>query len=116
MMSPTGGPVEPIEVKVSCATSEEARSIMADVVGRRLAACGHIWPMQTCYWWGGKVVDDDEYTLLLKTASIHFEAICEAIAARHSYELPSIVAVPLSGVGPGYLQWLMDSTGLSQSE
>ena len=108
--------MKPIEITVTCSTAEEARSIMRAVVEKRLAACGQTWPIDSCYRWDGEVAYDNEHVLLMKTVDTHFDAICGVIQVMHSYDLPSIVAIPLSDCGPGYLDWLLESTDTPQPE
>jgi periplasmic divalent cation tolerance protein len=100
----------PIEVTVTCASADEARTIIRAVVEARLAACGQTWPITSCYRWQGDVADGDEHLLLLKTLAVHFDAICEVIRSHHSYELPAIAAIPVSHAGPGYIEWIAGST------
>ena len=102
--------MKPVEITVTCAGEDEAVRIMRHAVEHRLAACGQTWPIRSCYRWEGTVVSDQEYVLLLKSVDSRFEALCEAIRSLHSYELPSIVMIPLEGTGKGYLEWMLDST------
>lgn len=102
--------VTPVEVTVTCASADEATSIARAIVEARLAACAQTWPIASCYRWDGAVVDDREHIVLLKTLDTCFDAICTTIRELHSYELPAIVMVPLGGWGPGYLEWLTEST------
>ena len=99
----------PVEVTVTCASADEADNIIRAALEKRLAACCQTWPIRSCYRWEGKIETDEEHLLLLKTAEEHFEAICELIRSLHSYDLPSIVMIPLAATGPGYLEWLEDS-------
>ena len=99
----------PVEVTVTCASADEADNIIRVALERRLAACCQTWPIRSCYRWEGKIETDEEHLLLLKTAEEHFAAICELIRSLHSYDLPSIVMIPLAAAGPGYLEWLTDS-------
>ena len=69
--------------------------------------------MRSCYRWNGKVVQDHEHVLLMKTVDIHFQALCNLIRSIHHYELPSIVMIPLKDYGPGYMDWLLEATGVS---
>jgi len=108
--------MRPVEITVSCGSTEEAHRIMRAVVERRLAACGQTWPMNSCYRWAGKVVSDEEHVLLLKSVDVHFDEVCEVIRSLHSYDLPSIVMIPLEGFGPGYLEWLLEATGCELPE
>lgn len=103
--------MDAIEVTVTCGSTDEARQIMRAAVEARLAACAQTWPVESCFRWGGEVANDREHLVLLKTIDSHFDALCELIRSRHSYELPAIVAVPLAASGPGYLDWLAESTG-----
>jgi periplasmic divalent cation tolerance protein len=100
----------PIEVTVTSASADEAQDIVRAVVEARLAACGQTWPITSCYRWQGEIADDDEHLVVLKTLSVHFDAICEVIRAHHSYELPAIAAIPVSHAGPGYVEWVTDAT------
>ena len=83
---------------------------MKAAVEGRLAACGQTWPIRSCYRWAGRVVNDEEHVLLLKSVDVHFGAVCDVIRSLHSYDLPSIVMIPLEGYGPGYLEWLLEAT------
>ena len=105
--------MKPVEITVTCGSAEEAGRIMHAVVEQRLAACGQTWPIRSCYRWQGGVVTDEEHVLLMKSVDVHFGAICEVIALLHGYELPSVVMIPLTGHGPGYLDWLLEATGLN---
>ena len=99
-----------IDVTVACGSADEARAIIRAVVDARLAACGQTWPITSCYRWRGEIAVDGEHLLLFKTLAEHFDAICAVIRANHSYELPAIAAVPLSRAGPGYVDWIVEST------
>jgi periplasmic divalent cation tolerance protein len=101
---------DPVEVTVSCASAIEAAAIGRRVVEERLAACAQTWPITSCYRWDGDVVVDSEWLLLLKTTRGQFDAICDLVVALHSYDLPAIVMLPIGAVGPGYTDWLTDST------
>ena len=105
-----GRGMKPVEITVTCTDEDEALRIMRHAVEHRLAACGQTWPIRSCYRWEEEVVLDREYVLLLKSVDSHFEALCEMIRSLHSYELPSIVMVPLDGTGTGYVEWLVGST------
>lgn len=102
--------MNPVEITVTCSSVEEAQTIAAKVVERRLAACGQSWPISSCYWWNAEVVQDTEHLVLFKTVDTHFDAICDTVRELHSYDLPAIVMIPLANVGPGYLDWLIAST------
>lgn len=106
----------PVEITVTCGSAGEAQRIMEAMVERRLAACGQTWPIRSCYRWAGRVVSDEEHVLLLKSVDVHFGAVCDVIRSLHSYDLPSIVMIPLDGYGPGYLEWLSEATDCQAPE
>ena len=108
--------MKPVEITVTCASAAEADSIMQSLVAKRLAASGQTWPIKSCYRWDGEVVTDDEHVLLLKTIDAHFNEICDIIRSVHSYELPSIVMIPIIDAGRGYMDWLLASTSTDSNK
>ena len=84
------------------------------LVAARLAACVNLIPgLTSIYRWQGKVQQDAETLLVIKTRHDRFDALSAAIRARHPYELPEIIAVPLSDGLPAYLDWLNQSLDAS---
>ena len=77
------------------------------LVAARLAACVNILaPCRSVYRWQGAVQHDEEHPLLIKTTRERYTALEAEIRARHPYELPEIIALP---IGPGlaeYLAWV----------
>lgn len=88
-----------------------ARALASHLVTERLAACVNILaPCRSVYRWQGKVEDAQEVPLLIKTSAARYTALEAAIRARHPYELPEIVAVPIArGLG-AYLDWVAAET------
>jgi len=88
-----------------------ARALAGHLVEARLAACVNILaPCRSVYRWEGRIEDAEEVPLLIKTTAARYAALEEAIRARHPYELPEIVAVPLTHGLPGYLGWVAAET------
>ena len=80
------------------------------IVEQRLAACVQILPkMTSIYFWEGKLQNDQEHLLLIKTLPEKYGAVEKFILDNHSYETPEIVAIPVEDVSSGYLNWLKDS-------
>ena len=93
-----------------------ARALAEHIVSARLAACVNILaPCRSLYRWQGKVEDAEEVPLLIKTSAERYPELEAAIRARHPYELPEIVAVPLSQGLPAYLDWIAAETSLPTS-
>ncbi|MDB5801711.1 MAG: CutA1 divalent ion tolerance protein [Rhodocyclales bacterium] len=88
-----------------------AQKIARALVERRLAACVNILaPCQSVYNWQGAVEDSNEVPMLIKTTAARYGALEAAITAIHPYEVPEIVALPLSHGLPEYLNWVVAET------
>lgn len=92
-----------------------AEKLAAALVEERVAACVNILaPCQSVYRWQGVLQHDEEYPVLIKTTRDAYAALESAIRARHPYELPEIVAVPIERGLPAYLDWVAAETTPSQ--
>lgn len=95
----------------TCPDADCAARIARAVVEQRLAACANILPgLRSIYTWQGAVEDAEEHLLIIKTTARAYPALQQAIAELHPYELPEIIAVPITSGLPGYLAWLDQST------
>jgi periplasmic divalent cation tolerance protein len=95
-------------VVLSTAGSEsQAREIARTLVERRLAACVNVVPAITSvYRWKGKVVEDSEALLIIKSSAARFEELRAAIRELHTYETPEVIALALSDGDPDYCAWI----------
>jgi periplasmic divalent cation tolerance protein len=90
---------------------ESGERIAEDLVSRQLAACVNLVPgLTSVYRWKGKLDKQTECLLLIKTEASRFEAVEKRIKALHPYEVPEIVAVPITAGSSEYLKWLTEST------
>ena len=104
-------PIHVVIVMVTTASQDEADKIADQVVRSRLAACASTIPtMRSTYWWEGKVVNDQEALLLIKTTSDKFNTLEETIRKIHSYKVPEIITIPVSNGFPPYLEWVLRET------
>ena len=88
-----------------------AESLAGKVVGGSLAACANILaPCRSVYRWKGTVHADEEHPLLIKTTRKRYPALEAAIRQSHPYELPEIIAIPVTGGLPAYLDWVVQET------
>lgn len=88
-----------------------AHRLAGDLVAARLAACVNILaPCRSLYRWEGKIAEADEVPLLIKTTTERYAALEAAIRTGHPYELPEIIAVPLTHGLPAYLAWVATET------
>jgi len=91
-----------------------AEILAALLVGQRLAACVNLLaPCASVYRWQGKIEQAQEYPLLIKTTEDRYAALEASIRANHPYELPEIIAVPVTQGLPAYLQWVESETRAS---
>ena len=76
-------------------------------VQKRLAACVQTVPgIRSAYRWKGKIEEMSEFLLLFKTTKKALPGLMKAIKATHPYELPELVAVPVSTGSKEYFAWL----------
>ena len=88
-----------------------AHALADHLIEARLAACVSIMaPCRSVYRWQGNLEQAEEVPLLIKTSAERYEALEAAIRARHPYELPEIVAVPIERGLAGYLAWIASET------
>ena len=88
-------------------SEELAIRIGRELVERRLAACVNlVGPVQSVYRWEGQVVCSEERLLILKTRVDRFQQVSSAIRELHTYDVPEVLAVPLSAGDGRYLSWL----------
>ena len=98
---------EPLVVIVTCPSQQEAESIAEAVVEQRLAACVNVaGPVRSFFRWEGALQKEAEWLLFVKSISERLEELCQELARLHSYDVPEIIAVPVSGGSEKYLKWL----------
>jgi periplasmic divalent cation tolerance protein len=90
---------------------QAAEALANALVEARLAACVNLLPaVQSVYRWQGKVEKATEVTLFIKTTQRHYAALEAAIRAAHPYELPEVIALPVTAGLPSYLHWVTAET------
>jgi periplasmic divalent cation tolerance protein len=94
-------------VLVTAPNATEAAVICHESVKSRLAACAtSIGSVRSTYWWEGKLAEDDEVLLMLKTTAAKFGDLQEMIRKLHSYKVPEIIAVPVVRGFTQYIEWV----------
>jgi periplasmic divalent cation tolerance protein len=102
---------EYIVVLATAPTEEEAAKIGHAVVGRHLAACANIVrSVRSIYRWQGRIEDEQEVLLVLKTKKDLFEPLQKCVKELHSYSVPGIIALPIVEGDASYLKWLGEET------
>jgi len=99
--------VSALVVVTTAGTEEEANLIAEELVERRHSCCVNILPIhRSVYRWQGKICDDSEYMLIIKTLESEYSAVEEAIQELHSYDLPEILAFGIQRGEAGFLTWI----------
>jgi periplasmic divalent cation tolerance protein len=99
-----------VVILVTAASKKECRKIARHLVESKLAACVNIAaPIESIYRWEGKIAQEPEYQLFIKSTRELFPEIKAAIAELHSYHTPEIICLPIIEGSRNYLQWVSDS-------
>jgi periplasmic divalent cation tolerance protein len=97
-------------VLVTAPDLKTARVLARAILQPRLAACVNIVPrIESHYWWQGRLEHGGEVLLVIKTARRRLAALEKVILAKHPYDTPEIVALPIHAGTPRYLDWLAAS-------
>ncbi len=92
-------------------SENEAALIARTVVEEKLAACANIIPtIRSIYRWRGKIEDEGESLIFIKTRSDAVDALIARIKELHTYDVPDIVAIPIEKGHPPYLDWIVENT------
>jgi periplasmic divalent cation tolerance protein len=101
-------------VYITARDAEEARRIGLALVREKLAACVNYFPIQSIYRWQGKIEENQEVALLVKTRKSLVQNVIEKTRELHSYEVPCIECWPVEKGYSPYLQWIEQSTQQEQ--
>lgn len=86
---------------------EAAQDFARQLIEQSLAACVNVLPkMVSIYRWKQNIEHGDEHQLIMKTTEECYPQLEEFIRQHHPYELPEIIAIPVSAGLPDYLQWV----------
>ena len=100
-----------VVVYITAPTDEEAALIAKSLVESKLAACVNIIrSIRSIYSWQGRIEDDTEVLMIVKTQQELFEPLSSRVKELHSYDVPEIIALPIIEGSEDYLKWLRDST------
>ena len=100
-----------VVVLVTAGSAEEGRRIGRAIVDERLAACVNVvGPIRSIYRWEGAVEEADEHLLVIKARAADVPALTARVRVLHSYDVPEVVALPLTGGSEPYLAWLAAAT------
>jgi periplasmic divalent cation tolerance protein len=103
-----------VVVLSTVANAEEGETLIKSLLERRLIACGTMLPgARSLYRWEGRIADESETVLLLKTRSAVLHAIEDAFAELHPYKVPELLALSVTSGLEKYVAWINAETSLS---
>ena len=96
---------------MTAADDDEAARIVSTLLEERLIACGNILPgVRSLYRWEGKIEDDAEVAVIMKTRAELADAAIARIVALHSYDTPCVTAWSVAAGNADYLGWVKGET------
>lgn len=99
-------------VLCSCPDGQTAAELAHELVARKWSACVQIVPSITSvYTWQGKVCQENEALLVIKTASKTISALTKWLVTAHPYDEPEVIAMPITAGSPTYIDWLLQNSG-----
>ena len=98
---------EYIQITTTTEKKEDAQRIAKVLVEKRLAGCVQIsGPIESTYWWIGKIETAKEWMIFIKTKKEVYAELEDFITNLHPYETPEIIAMPIVEGSKKYLKWL----------
>lgn len=103
-----------IVVMTTLASADDAVKLVRALLERRLIACGTVLPGgRSMYRWQGKISDEQEVVVLLKTRSARLETLQIAFDELHPYKVPELLALSVTAGNAKYLEWINAETTLA---
>ena len=89
---------------------EDAVRIGKLLLEQRLIACYNLWPIESSYWWEGKIMDEPEVMMLIKTQEWHYAEVSTLIQGQSEYTVPDIFTLNPGQVHPAFNKWVDQET------
>ncbi len=100
-----------VAVLVTVPDADRGAELTRSLVEARLAACGNVVPgVRSIYRWEGRIQDEGEALVVLKTTRRRVPELLERIRGLHPYDVPEILAIPVEEGTQAYLDWVVEST------
>jgi periplasmic divalent cation tolerance protein len=98
-----------IVIYITHKNKAEARKVAESLLRERLIACVNYFPIESSYWWKGKIVTAKEIVTLVKTKKENWAKVKKAVEAIHPYETPCIMKLDVES-NLSYSKWIADET------
>lgn len=106
-----------IQVVTTTAEKSDAETLAQAVLEKRLGACVQIsGPIESRYWWNGRIETASEWTLTIKTRQDLYKPLEKLLLELHPYDQPEILATAVAEVSAGYLKWLTEQVSGKSKE
>lgn len=103
-----------IVIFITAPNPDKGEEIARALVTEGIAACASIIPRITSiYRWDGKICQDEEVLIVVKSRKSLFPEIRDRVKSLHSYDVPEIISLPVIDGLPDYLHWLNNATKLN---
>jgi len=104
--------MQDIVVFITAPNEDEATGIARAIVEARLGGCVNIIKnIRSIYIWQGRMEDESEVLMIVKTQKGLFERLRDLVKGLHSYTVPEIIALPIVEGSEDYIRWLREVTG-----
>jgi periplasmic divalent cation tolerance protein len=108
---PPSALTDTLVVLCTCPDEATATRIATALLAEKLAACVNcVAGIRSMYRWDGQIRDDTEVLLVITTSAARFAALEALLRARHPYEMPEIIALPVVAGAADYLNWIRQAT------
>lgn len=88
---------------------KSAKLITRQLLTNKLAACIQLFPIESAYWWKGKIEETEETAAFIKTKKSLKDKAIDFLSKNHPYEVPEIVTIDPDSVNKPYFDWIKDS-------
>ncbi len=100
-----------VQVITTVSKKTDAEKMGKCLIDKRLAACVQIaGPVESVYRWKGRIETAKEFVCVIKTRKSLYKKVEKKIKELHPYEVPEIIAIPITEGSRDYLRWLSDET------
>ena len=104
-----------IVIFVTAKDKEEALKISEVLLDDKLAACVNIiGQVESLFWWQGKINEENESMLVIKSKHSLLPEIIDKVKGVHTYSVPEIIALPIVGGDEDYLKWIDESVRMDK--
>ena len=98
---------ETLVVTTTLENREDAENMARHLLQKRLIACAQLSsPVESFYWWKNSIEQQQEFQLVMKSTQVLWDELRDEIEKMHPYDIPEIIATPVSAVSNKYNDWL----------